>query len=71
MELQLTDAMGRVINTRKFIYHCCDRIERYDISNLTNGTYFINARFYQKEHSLFQQLLLQKREGTFRVIKAQ
>ncbi|MEQ1555086.1 MAG: hypothetical protein ABL929_12950, partial [Ferruginibacter sp.] len=68
---QLTDAMGRVINTRKFIYHCCDRIERYDISNLTNGTYFINARFWPERTLTFPAVTATKREGTFRVIKAQ
>ncbi len=69
MELQLTDAMGRVINTRRFQYHCCDRIERYDISNMPSGVYFINAR-YTPERGNIAEVFRVRREGTFKVVKA-
>jgi hypothetical protein len=69
MELQLTDAMGKVINTRSYSYHCCDRIERYDISNLANGVYFINARFTPERGNLAEGLRI-RRESTFKVVKA-
>jgi hypothetical protein len=69
MELQLTDAMGRVINTRRFQYHCCDRIERYDISNMPSGVYFINARF-TPERGNIAEVFRVRREGTFKVVKA-
>ena len=69
MELQLTDAMGRVVNTRQFQYHCCDRIERYDLSNMPNGVYFINAR-YTPERGNIAEVFRTRRQGTFRVVKA-
>jgi hypothetical protein len=69
MDLQLTNALGQVINKRAFKYHCCDRIERYDISNLANGVYFINARFWPERTLNLPYHLTVKREGTFRVVK--
>jgi hypothetical protein len=69
MELQLTDAMGKVISTRSYQYHCCDRIERYDISNFANGVYFINARFTPERGNLAEGLRI-RRESTFKVVKA-
>ncbi len=68
MELQLTDAMGRVLNTRSFQYHCCDRIERYNISNMPNGVYFINARFTPERGNIAEAFRV-RREGTFKVVK--
>jgi hypothetical protein len=69
MELQLTDATGRVLNTRRFEYHCCDRIERYDISRYANGVYFINARFTPGRYNP-PDILSTRRESTFKVVKA-
>jgi hypothetical protein len=69
MELQLTDAMGKILNTRSYEYHCCDRIERYDISYLPNGVYFINAR-YTPEHGNIDEAFRVRRESTFKVVKA-
>jgi hypothetical protein len=68
MQLQLTDAMGRVINTRNFQYHCCDRIERYDISAQPNGVYFINAR-YTPDKVITTDAVKPSRVGTFKVVK--
>ena len=68
MELQMTDAIGRVLNTRRFEYQCCDRIERYDISYLPNGVYFINARFTPKHDDQLEYQRI-RRESTFRVVK--
>jgi hypothetical protein len=68
MELQLTDALGRVINTRSYQYHCCQRIERYDISALANGIYFINARYTPERGNLAEALRV-RRESTFRIVK--
>jgi hypothetical protein len=70
MQLQLTDAMGRVINTRKFDYHCCNRIERYDISNLADGVYFINASFTISTQLPLSERSRVNRQGTFRIVKA-
>jgi hypothetical protein len=70
MELQLTDVMGRVINRRSFAYHCCDRIERYDISNQPNGVYFINATFTPGGHGDIELSLRTRRQSTFRIVKA-
>ena len=67
MELQLTDALGRILEKRNFVYHCCDRIERYDISRYTNGIYFINARFTPTPSNRSDVLSI--RESTFRVVK--
>jgi hypothetical protein len=68
MDLQLTNALGQVLNKRSFEYHCCDRIERYDISSFPNGVYFINARFTPLHDGLedFRRI---RRESTFRVVK--
>jgi hypothetical protein len=70
MDLQMTDAMGRVISRRSFAYHCCERIERYDISNLANGIYFINATFTPGGHGDIELSLRTRRQGTFRIVKA-
>jgi hypothetical protein len=66
MNLQLTDAMGRVLEKRSYRYVCCDRIERYDITNFPAGVYFINASFSPDERT---QSRLIKRESTFRIVK--
>jgi len=70
MELQLTDALGRVISKRSFEYHCCDRIERYDISYLPDAVYFINARFTPLRDNIYHDYQHIRRESTFRVVKA-
>lgn len=67
--LQLTNAIGQVLNKRAFIYHCCNRIERYDLSNLPNGVYFINATFAPDNPITGATNELNKRSGTFRVVK--
>ncbi len=69
MQLQLTNALGQVINTRKFDYHCCSRIERYDISNLANGVYFINATYTLSGQDNLSEKDRVSRKGTFRVVK--
>jgi hypothetical protein len=68
MDLQLTDAAGRVINTRSYTYHCCDRIERYDISRFPNGVYFINATF-TPDNGTPVDFTTVKRKSTFKVVK--
>lgn len=68
MELQLTDALGRVINKRNFTYHCCDRIERYDISKYADGVYFLNARFTPNHPELLDYQKI-RRESTLRIVK--
>ena len=69
LTLQLTNALGQVINKREIIYHCCNRIEQYDLSNQPNGTYFINAVF--TPNLGFEQLphTIVRRKGTFKVMK--
>lgn len=69
MNLQLTDATGRTIETRSFKYHCCDRIERYDLSRFPNGVYFINAVF-TPDHGVTPDFTAVRRRSTFRVVKA-
>ena len=69
MQLQLTDAMGRILEKRKFEYHCCDRIERYDISRYANGIYFINAVFTPGPNNTPDEFST-SRKSTFRVVKA-
>lgn len=43
LDLELTDAMGRIIERRSMNYGGCCRIVHYDISNLPAGVYFIIA----------------------------
>ncbi len=68
MDLQLTNALGQVLNNRSFPYHCCDRIERYEISNYANGVYFINATFTPERGNINEAFRV-RRKGTFRVVK--
>ncbi|MFC4261826.1 hypothetical protein ACFOWM_02955 [Ferruginibacter yonginensis] len=68
MNLQLTDALGRVINTRRFQYGCCTRIERYDLTGLPNGAYFINVVFVPDGHNADD--IIVKRASTFKIIKS-
>ncbi len=69
MDLQLTDMQGKIINKRSFNYNCCNRIQRYDISNLANGTYFINARFWPERTLNLPRNQATLRQGTFKVVK--
>lgn len=68
MELQLTDALGRVLETRKYRYKCCSSIERFNISNQPKGVYFINARF-TPEHPENPRYAPIRRQGTFQIVK--
>lgn len=67
MDLQLTDAMGRVIDKRSYKYRCCGSIERYDISKFSNGVYFIHATFRPDESVYGEQQAI--RQSSFRVVK--
>ncbi len=71
LELQLTDALGRVLNKRNIVYHCCDHIERFDISNQPNGVYFINALFVPEigTNIGLSDRMKTVRKSTFRVVK--
>lgn len=43
LDLELTDAAGRILNRRSFPYGLRTRIVQYDISHLPAGVYFITA----------------------------
>lgn len=43
MVLQLTDAMGRILETRSYLYDGVRRIQLFDISNRPNGLYYVIA----------------------------
>lgn len=66
MNLQLTDAAGRVLDKRQYRYQCCDRIERYDLSNQPDGVYFIHATFKPDEKSQGDNVW---RRSSFRIVK--
>ncbi len=66
MDLQLTDAMGRVLEKRSYKYVCCDRIERYDLTTYPNGVYFINATFRPDDKTQGRTIM---RQSTFRIVK--
>lgn len=67
MNLQLTDAAGRLIDERNYRYVCCNRIERYDLSNQPDGVYFVHASFKPDDRVQVDYVL---RRSSFRVVKA-
>lgn len=65
--MQLVDAMGRVIETREFHYDCCGRIERFDVSRLPDGIYFLHVTMRGDEKR--GDGILVTRNSAFRVAK--
>lgn len=66
VNLQLTDAAGKVLEKRSYRYECCNRIERYDLSRQPNGVYFIHASFKPDEKVQADKVL---RRSSFRIVK--
>ena len=68
LDLELTDATGRLIERRSRPYGGCCRIEQYDISRLPAGIYFIVATLRPDPASSFNTRTLPRRSG-LRVVK--
>jgi hypothetical protein len=68
MELQLTDATGRTIETRTYAYDGARRIQLFDLSNHPNGIYYVNATLTPVDHGNLDNVNIIRRSG-LKVIK--
>jgi len=68
MEIQLTDAGGKVLETRSYAYNGCCRIERFDLTPYQNGVYFVIATLYPDTGRPGDNLNVVRHSG-FKVIK--
>lgn len=70
MELQLSDATGRVLQTRSFPYDGVRRIQMFDLSRYPNGMYFLSATLTPLSGRQLDNMVQIKR-GTLKVVKIQ
>lgn len=63
MNLQFMDGNGKIFITRSFDYNKTNGLQRFDLSGLPSGTYYLNATL---SHPLIS---VTKRTGTFKIIK--
>jgi hypothetical protein len=70
MELQLTDATGRVLETRSYLYDGVRRIQLFDLSKYPNGLYYVNATLTPNSNRGRDNLQIIRSNG-LRVIKIQ
>lgn len=68
MELQLTDATGRVLEKRTYSYDGCCRIEYFDLTAYQNGVYFVIATLYPDVRRPGDNLNVVRHSG-FKVVK--
>ena len=68
LDLELTDATGRLIERRSRPYGGCCRIEQYDISRLPAGIYFIIATLRPDPAQIYNTRMEPRRSG-LRVVK--
>jgi hypothetical protein len=55
MELQLTDATGRVLETRNYLYDGVRRIQLFDLTNYPNGLYYVIATLTPGKSFMFNK----------------
>lgn len=67
MEIQITDATGKVLQTKSYHYDGLDRIDYFDLTLYPNGVYFVIATLYPDENRA--DGLNVKRHSGFKVIK--
>jgi hypothetical protein len=68
MNLQLVDAMGRVLEQRSYLYNGCCRIEHFDLSRYPNGVYMVVAELRPSQPRPGDNLEIIRRSG-IRVVK--
>ncbi len=66
--LELTNAVGVTIGTRRFRYYGCCRIEHYDITNLPAGMYLVAVTFIPDPVGTVNEVPVMRRSG-LKVIK--
>ena len=62
VNLNLIDASGRLMAQRQFDYYGTGRIEKWDLSRYSSGTYFLNIQLAPVGTSV-------AKKGTFKVVK--
>lgn len=70
MELQLTDATGRVLETRAYAYDGVRRIELFNLGKYPNGLYYVIATLTPISNRSFDNINVVRRSG-LKVIKLQ
>ncbi len=70
MELQLTDAMGRVLEKRSYDYDGVRRIELFNLGKYANGLYYVIATLTPISNRGFDNINIVRRSG-LKVIKLQ
>lgn len=68
MEIQLTDASGKILQKRGYDYDGCCRIEYFDLTPYQNGVYFVIATLYPDSRRQGDNLEVVRHSG-FKVIK--
>lgn len=68
MEINLTDAAGKILENRTYAYDGCCRIEHFDLTPYQNGVYFVIATLYPDFRRPGGNLNVVRRSG-FRVVK--
>ena len=68
MEIQLTDASGKVLEKRTYAYDGCCRIEYFDLTAYQNGVYFVIATLYPSSGRPGDNLNVVRHSG-FKVVK--
>lgn len=66
--LELTNMVGETIETRKFRYYGCCRIEHYDIANLPAGMYLVAVTFTPDPVGSVNEVPVMRRSG-LKVVK--
>lgn len=67
MEIQITDAAGKILQTKSYQYDGCCRIDYFDLTPYQNGVYFVIATLYPDTNR--PDGLNVKRHSGFKVIK--
>jgi hypothetical protein len=68
MELQLTDATGRVLETRSYLYDGVRRIQLFDLGKYPDGLYYVIAMLTPNSTRILDNMKVIRRSG-LKVIK--
>jgi hypothetical protein len=68
MELQLTDATGRVLETRSYLYDGVRRFQLFDLGKYPNGLYYVIAMLTPNGNRVLDNIKVIRRSG-LKVIK--
>jgi hypothetical protein len=68
MQLQLTDATGRILETRNYLYDGVRRIQLFDLGKYPSGLYYVMAKLVPDANRMFDNLKVTRWSG-LKVIK--